>query len=517
MTEATAEHTTSADCMADEALSARIRQALQQDAARMAQAEQQFVDAYPAYTATKHLDALRATGYSRLDEQQHIYLDYTGGGLYSTEQLDEHFSLLRDGVFGNPHSTNPTSQAMTILVDQTREAIHHHFNADPDEYVVIFTQNASHALKLVGESYPFTEKGRFALTYDNHNSVNGIREFARRQGTPVVYIPVDSQTLRIDPAIMHPLLDAADPGQHNLLAFPAQSNYSGVKHDLGWVARAQERGWHVLVDGAAYVPSNQLDLSQIHPDFVSVSFYKMFGYPTGVGALIARRETLALLRRPWFAGGTISAVSVQGDGHYLYSDHAGYEDGTVDYLTLPAIAIGLRHLQDCDMQAITSRVRCLTDYLLQLMTVLIHSNDSPMVQVYGPQTSEQRGGTIAFNLFDADGVIFDHRTVERWANQARISLRTGCFCNPGAVELALQLKAETLKTLFGSQQAQTFETMLRQMVAIDDVRGLGAVRISVGLVSNFADVYHFVSFLRAFIDTPSAGILGENELSRRCN
>ena len=51
-----------------------------------------------------------------------------------------------------------------------------------DEYAVVFTANASHALKLVGESYPFEPGDRFLLTFDNHNSVNGIREFDRARG-----------------------------------------------------------------------------------------------------------------------------------------------------------------------------------------------------------------------------------------------------------------------------------------------------------------------------------------------
>jgi selenocysteine lyase/cysteine desulfurase len=55
----------------------------------------------------------------------------------------------------------------------------------------------------------------------------------------------------------------------------------------------------------------------------------MFGYPTGVGALIYRHEALGVLRRPWFAGGTITVASVQGEGwHHLAPGHAGFEDGT---------------------------------------------------------------------------------------------------------------------------------------------------------------------------------------------
>ena len=61
---------------------------------------------------------------------------------------------------------------------------------------------------------------------------------------------------------------------------------------------------------AAYVPTNRLDLARWHPDFVVLSFYKMFDWPTGVGVLLARREALAKLERPWFSGGARLALPV---------------------------------------------------------------------------------------------------------------------------------------------------------------------------------------------------------------
>ena len=104
-------------------------------------------------------------------------------------------------------------------------------------------------------------------------------------------------------------------GRRGLLAYPAQSNFSGVQHPLRWIQTAHERGYDVLLDAAAYVPSNRLDLSVVKPDFVPVSWYKVFGYPTGVGCLIARREALERLRRPWFAGGSVYIASVLAGWH----------------------------------------------------------------------------------------------------------------------------------------------------------------------------------------------------------
>ena len=144
-----------------------------------------FRKKFPSFDATHALDRLRVTEYARLDAQEQVYLDYTGGGLYAERQVREHAELLCRHVFGNPHSTNPASQAMTNLVDRARRYVLSYFHASPDEYVVIFTPNASGALKLVGESYPFTQDGRYLHTFDNHTSVNGIREFAQAKGALV--------------------------------------------------------------------------------------------------------------------------------------------------------------------------------------------------------------------------------------------------------------------------------------------------------------------------------------------
>src|SRR5262245_6521092 len=131
--------------------------------------------------ARSPFDQLREREYARLDREGHVYLDYTGGGIHAESQVRQHAELLLASVFGNPHSINPTSLQATAWLESARAAILAYFRASPEEYAVVFTHNATGALKLVGEAYPFWN-GRLLLTYDNHNSVNGIREFARRKG-----------------------------------------------------------------------------------------------------------------------------------------------------------------------------------------------------------------------------------------------------------------------------------------------------------------------------------------------
>ncbi len=185
------------------------------------------------------VDALRAREYARLDDLDQVYLDYTGGSLYAESQVVEHQRLLRTGVFGNPHSTNPSSDAATRLADEARAAVLAFLHASPDEYDVVFTANASGALRLVGEAYPFDAGSRLLLTADNHNSVHGIREFARARGATLTYAPLTAPDLRMDDAVLRGELDRAPAGHRHLFAYPAQSNYSGVRHPLEWIEAAQ--------------------------------------------------------------------------------------------------------------------------------------------------------------------------------------------------------------------------------------------------------------------------------------
>jgi molybdenum cofactor sulfurtransferase len=451
-----------------------------------------FLRTYQAFPTTHVIDDLRATEYARLDIGGHIYLDYTGGGLYADSQLRRHNKLLAEHVFGNPHSGNPTSQAATQLVEHAREYVLKFFNADPDEYLAIFTSNASSALKLVGESYPFPS-GRYLLTFDNHNSVNGIREFAHARGAKVTYIPIGLPDMRVDDSQLSRELSQPARGGYNLFAYPAQSNFSSVQHPLDWIEKAHEHGWDVLLDAAAFVPTNKLDLDKVKPDFVPISFYKMFGYPTGIGALIARKEALSKLQRPWFAGGTITVASVQGDKYYLADGASAFEDGTLDYLNIPAVEIGLKHIESIGYDVIHERVYSLTGWLLENLTSMNHSNGVPLVRVYGPTTMNERGGAVTVNFYDKDDKALDHRFIERQANESNISLRTGCFCNPGAGEIALGISRVELDVCF-TQPGHEERLTLDDFRHCIDGKSSGAVRVSVGMVTNFNDVQRFLAF-----------------------
>ena len=237
---------------------------------------------------------------------------------------------------------------------------------------MIFTANASAAMKLVAESYPFGKNASLVLAAGQ--SQLDQRAFASTRDGLARQCIICRSTRSSGSSAPSCTWPARHPRERGLFAFPAQSNFSGVKHPLSLVRRARTLGYRVLLDAAAYVPTSPLSLGAVPADFVALSFYKVFGYPTGVGALVARRDALAKLKRPWFAGGTLEYASVQNDRHLLRPAADGaFEDGTPSFISIAALDEGFRLLDEVCTRRLNTHVMRLTAYLLDGLQTLSHS------------------------------------------------------------------------------------------------------------------------------------------------
>lgn len=436
---------------------------------------------------------LRKKEYTRLDTCGQVYLDFTGGNIHPQCLADTHYRFLQEAVYGNPHSNNPASQLSEKKIHEARKRVLDFFNA-PD-YYCIFTANASAALQIVGECYPFSAESHFLLTADNHNSVNGIREYCRGKGASYSYVAMNYEHLSINEPELSKHLCAHGDKKNKLFAFPAQSNSSGVQHSLEWIQKAQEQHWDVLLDAAAFVPASKLDLSVVSPDFVSISFYKMFGYPTGTGCLLVKKSGFNKLKKPWFAGGTISLSAITYKSYFLKKDHEKFENGTVNYLSIPAITNGLNFITTIGIDTINKRIKDLCFLILSNLTTLQHDNGVLLIKIYGPTNTEKRGGTVLLNFFDVDEQPYPLQYIEQLAAAAMISLRTGCFCNPGIDELNYSISAEQLKNYFTSREYGEYDDFIHFTGKMR-----GAVRLSVGIPTTTSDIGKFIRFAKTLLN-----------------
>lgn len=175
----------------------------------------------------------------------------------------------------------------------------------------------------------------FCYLEDNHTSVVAMRDLARHSGARVICITprrVLSQTKTTTQHSSSPTVDVSDtrlsPPPYHLFAYPAQSNFSGRKYPLMWCKdlpsgdayisglESLAGSWLVALDAASYVCTSPLDLSLDPAHFVALSFYKMFGYPTGLGALLVRNDCAHLLNKDYYGGGTVLA-SISRTGFHL--------------------------------------------------------------------------------------------------------------------------------------------------------------------------------------------------------
>ena len=417
------------------------------------------------------LRSLRLRDFSRLDATGTVYLDYAGSALYPESIVRRDARRLKRRVLGNPHSESRPSLASTEALEHARALTLRFFDADPSQYDLVFTANASGAIRVLAESFPFRTGSRLVLTADNHNSVNGLRLAAADRGATVHYVPLDREMRASDP---QPSLQRAT--MPSLFAYPAQSNFSGVRHPLCWVKMARAQGYRVLLDAAAYASSSPLSLADVPADFVAISYYKLFGYPTGVGALLVRHDALSDLRRRYFGGGTVQFVSVQNDLFQVRPGATAFEDGTPNFLAMAAVCDGLRWLSRVGVESIRQHVRTLTASLLDRLTTL-----GNRVRIYGPIDTRERGGVVAFNLRSEERVV-EYERVERVARERGIAIRGGCFCNPGAAEYAFGFTARRARACMEGEFS-----IPRFRVCMDGAP-VGALRASFGVATTQADL-----------------------------
>jgi len=408
-----------------------------------------------------------------------------------------HTDFLRNNILGNTHSVSNTSRLSADCAEEARQAVLSFFRA-PAGYTVVFTANASGALKLVGEAYPFTEGSTYVLSADSHNSVHGIRQYATQRGAQVHYVETTPQGgLDIEDA--KDALSTHRPKSANetpsLFALTGQSNVSNSKNPLSLAKYASSLGYHVLLDAAALAPTSIVSLTETPVDAMAVSFYKMFGFPTGVGALVVKESFLAQLNRPWFAGGTVDVVQAPGTIFTMASHpHEQFEDGTINYLNLPAVTDGLRFLS-AYLPFLPIRLSSLTSYLITSLSQLRHdTTGQPVVQVLSriptkrvKNVGEQSdtGSTISFIFLSPSGEMLPLSFIEYAASTQNISLRTGCMCNPGGAAALLCLRKD-MDLLYPGVTMKDFEKHVG--------RELGVVRVSLGLASNFQDVWRVLQF-----------------------
>uniref|UniRef100_A0A665TYM0 Molybdenum cofactor sulfurase n=1 Tax=Echeneis naucrates TaxID=173247 RepID=A0A665TYM0_ECHNA len=444
------------------------------------------------------------------------YLDHAGATLYPESLVRDFCSDISRNIYGNPHSHNPSSRLTHDTMEGVRFRVLQHFNAPPEEYSVIFTSGCTAALKLVAESFPWRPQvegaagSHFCYLTDCHTSVVGMRGLT--SGWGVVTLPVIPQEVESRAKDVAEGEDVTCQTPH-LFCYPAQSNFSGRKYPLSHVRGIQARRlypacelrgrWLVLLDAASHVSCSPLNLQDCPADFIPISFYKMFGFPTGLGALLVRNDAAGILKKTYFGGGTAAAY-LSGEHYYVHSANISdrFEDGTVSFLDI----IALNHSFDAlykitgGMHNIQQHTFGLARYTYMLLSSLCHGNGRPVARIYTEgqfESPSTQGAILNFNLMDSRGQIIGYSQVDRMAGLYNIHVRTGCFCNTGACQSFLGITNQQMKRNLQAGH------VCGDSIDLVDGQPTGSVRVSFGYMSTFEDCQRFLNFVaECFVEKP---------------
>jgi molybdenum cofactor sulfurtransferase len=409
-----------------------------------------------------------------------VYADHAGAGLHADCQAVEISRLLNSRVVSNPHSSSTTASEL----DGIALRVLAYFHADPKEFSLIWTSGATAALKLVGENFDWKKWPSFCYHSNCHNSAVGIREYAKVSGAAVCVLSNSS-------------VDVIPCGR-GLVCVPGQCNFSGRKVDVADVRRRMSPDAFLLVDGASLVSTCDVNVGEMGCDFFCVSFYKMFGLPSGLGALIVRSKRVeeAFAPKQYFGGGTVEASSASNTDYVVFRRQlaARYHDGTVPFLSILSLPVGFDTLARLGVGE--QRIFDVAARVARSLLAARHWNGVPAFAVYGEWNKKdffsdctRQGAIVSFNVVGPDAQFVGYSKVEILAALEGIVLRTGCFCNPGACEEHLGLTHERVV-----QNAAAGKVCWDDKDVIGNVP-TGCVRLSFGWCSTMEDADKIVDFL----------------------
>ncbi|CAN6611434.1 hypothetical protein TRVA0_004S04104 [Trichomonascus vanleenenianus] len=438
------------------------------------------------------IESIRGSEYPSLVDGGEIYLDHAGTTLYPKSLIESYSQALLGNIYGNPHSRSSASERSSDVVEKARSKVLGLFNADPTEYEVIFTANATAAVKLIGEAI-----GGAKYTYlnDSHTSLLGLRNLAREY---------DVATRNSMEGKLKRLRNSTS---REVVSWPCQSNFSGDRYPSEEWLKYVEQNENVLVllDAASISSTCPPALSVMKPDFMVVSFYKIFGFPD-LGALIVKKTPEVYKyfeNRKYFGGGTVESLTAfKGFAPRAKALSTQLEDGTLPFHSILALSIAIDtfHTIYGSFSNISRHCAALAHELCIQLDALYYPNGQKLCYIYSSSKeyldTGKKGPIVTFNLKDQDGNWIGYADFDKIALSKGINIRTGTLCNTGSAAQYIGIDEQEIITNYANGHVCGDDN------DIMNDKPTGAIRASLGACSSRSDIMSLVSCLQEFyLDT----------------
>ncbi|GKU95367.1 hypothetical protein SLEP1_g8734 [Rubroshorea leprosula] len=505
-----------------------------------------FNEVYPQFSQTNLGDRIRDREYYHLSLSKHVCLDYIGHGLFSFSQMES-----QHPVASSSSSPLPSFQSLTLepsffnisyksvklnsqilygngsqeleFESKLKKRIMDFMNISESDYFMVFTANQSSAFKLLAEYYPFQSDRDLLTVYDHESeAVKVMIDSSKKKGAHVSSAEFRLPNLGIQTAKLRKKMVSKKRKKQNrgLFVFPPQSRVTGSRYSYQWMTMARENGWHVMLDACALGPKDMetLGLSLFKPDFLICSFFKIVGEnPSGFGCLFIKKSSASVLQDSTSTGvGIVSLVPASGPSQ-LPEESENEEtqlkktEGTnpkseIKELETPfesrnsALECrGLDHADSLGQILISIRAKCLINWLVNALISLRHPNSEASVsavKIYGPKITFDRGPAVAFNVIDWKGEKIDPALVQKLADRNNISLSVGLLQH---VEFSDKHEEER-EMMFEIGTGEEGGTQISGQRGDKIPPRINVVTVTLGLLTNFEDVYRLWAFVSRFLD-----------------
>lgn len=279
------------------------------------------------------------------------------------------------------------------------------------EREVVFTKSATEAVNLVAYTLGSSIKAGDEILIteiEHHANLVPWQQLAQRTGATLKWFKaLPDGRLDVDPSLISE--------RTKIVALTGQSNVTGVIPPVAEVAAlAHAAGALVLADGAQLVPHHPVDVKALDVDFLVFSAHKMLG-PLGLGVLYGKYDKLEALP-PFQAGGDMIEI-VRMEGSTFQLPPARFEPGVPPAPQAAALAAAIDYLTRLGMDNVAAHEQLLTAHALEAL------REVGGVRVLGPDTTENRGGAVAFEV---EGV--HPHDVGQVLDDLGIAVRTGHHC-----------------------------------------------------------------------------------------
>jgi cysteine desulfurase/selenocysteine lyase len=339
-----------------------------------------------------------------------VYLDSGATSQHPVQVLDAERDYYENHNAAAHRGTHLLGQEATEIYEGTRTKVAAFLGAASDSEVV-FTKSATESINLVafGLAWSLKPGDEILITeMEHHANLVPWQQLALRTGATLKWFK-ELPDGRLD-------FDRSLVTEHTkIVAVTGQSNVTGVIPPLREIGElAHSVGALFLVDGAQLVPHHPVDVQEIGADFLAFSGHKMLG-PLGLGVLYGKYAALDALP-PFLTGGSMIEV-VRMEKTTFLPPPAKFEPGVPPVAQAAGLGAAIDYLNGLGMANVAAHEKALTEHALAALGAI------DGVRILGPLTTEDRGGTVAF---DVEGV--HAHDVGQVLDELGIAIRTGHHC-----------------------------------------------------------------------------------------